>query len=135
MSEENVEAFRRAVQAANRRDVEALLEEVDPEVEWHPGMAAQIGGEATVYRGREGVRKLWRDRYSAFVEIHVEFPEIRDLGDGVLGIGRIRTRGKESGAETESPFAFLVQAKNGKAIWVGTYLDPKEALGAAGLRE
>src|SRR5512134_1265214 len=105
MSEENVEAFRRAVQAANRRDVEALLEEVDPEVEWHPGMAAQIGGEATVYRGREGVRKLWRDLYSAFVEIHVEFPEIRDLGDRVLGIGRISTRGKESGAETESPFA------------------------------
>ena len=30
MSHENVETFKRAVEAANRRDVEALLEELDP---------------------------------------------------------------------------------------------------------
>jgi ketosteroid isomerase-like protein len=135
MSKENVETFKRAVEAANRRDVEALLEELDPEVEWRPGMPALLGGEATMYRGREGVRELWRDLYAAFIEIHVEFPEIRDLGERVVAIGRIRARGKESGAETESPFAYLVQVKNGKAIWVGTYLDPKKALEAAGLRE
>ncbi len=135
MSQENVETFKRAVEAANRRDVEALVEELDPEVEWHPGIAALLGGDATMYRGREGVRELWRDLYAAFVEIHAEFPEIRDLGERILAIGRIRARGKESGAETESPFAYLVQVKNGKAIWVGTYLDPKMALEAAGLRE
>jgi hypothetical protein len=33
MSKENVEALKRAVEAATRRDVEALLEELDPEVE------------------------------------------------------------------------------------------------------
>jgi uncharacterized protein len=135
VSQENVEVFKRAVEAANRRDVESLLEELDPEVEWHPGMPALVGGEATMYRGREGVRELWRDLYAAFVEIHVEFPETRDLGERIVAIGRIRARGKESGAETESPFAYVVEVRDGKAIRVHTYLDHTEALEAAGLRE
>jgi hypothetical protein len=36
MSQENVEAFKRGSDAVNRRDVEALLADVDPAVEWHP---------------------------------------------------------------------------------------------------
>jgi hypothetical protein len=62
MSQENVEAFKRTIEAANRQDVEALLEEVDPEVEWpHPAFHVALGGEATVYRGHEGVRKVFQD--------------------------------------------------------------------------
>jgi hypothetical protein len=34
MSQEDVEAFKRAIEAANRRDVEAFLAELDPDVEW-----------------------------------------------------------------------------------------------------
>jgi hypothetical protein len=34
MPRENVEVFRRAVEAYNRRDVDAFLEEFDPSVEW-----------------------------------------------------------------------------------------------------
>ena len=34
MSQENVETVTRAIDAYNRRDVEAMVEEVDPEVEW-----------------------------------------------------------------------------------------------------
>ncbi len=36
MSEENVETVKRGVDAYNRRDVEALLEVLDPEVECTP---------------------------------------------------------------------------------------------------
>jgi ketosteroid isomerase-like protein len=135
MSQENVEAVKRAAVAGNRRDVEAILEELDPEVEWHPGLPAVLGGEATVYRGHEGVRKLWRDLYEAFAEVQIEYSEIRDLGDRVLAIGRFNARGRESGAEVESPVAYLVEERNGKAIRVRTYLDLREALQAAGLSE
>jgi ketosteroid isomerase-like protein len=133
MSQQNVEAFKRGVSAANRGDIEAGLEEIDPEVEWHA--AIQTLGEATVYRGHEGLRKLYRSFSGVFAEVHYEFSEIRDLGDRVLAVGRMRARGLESGVETESPWAFLVQFKNGKAIWVRAFLDPSEALEAAGLRE
>jgi ketosteroid isomerase-like protein len=133
MSGENVEAFRRALEAFNRRDFDAGLKEIDPEVEWHA--AIQTLGEATVYRGHEGLRDLYRGFSGAFAEIHYEFSEIRDLGDRVLAVGRMRARGTGSGVETESPWAFLVQFKNGKAISVRAFLDPKEALDAAGLEE
>jgi len=135
MSRENVEAFKRATAATNRRNLEAVLEGLHPEVEWHPALEVLLGGEAAVYRGYEGVRELFRDSYEAWTEIHTEFSEIRDLGDRLVAIGRIRTRGKESGVEAESPLGYLVHFKNGKAIRFWGYLDPKEALEAAGLRE
>ena len=128
-----MEAFKRALDAANRRDFEAVLEEIDPEVEWHA--ALQTLGEAGVYRGHEALRELDRSFSGVFAEVHYEFSEIRDLGDRVLAVGRMRGRGLESGVETESPWAFLIQFKNGKAIWVRAFLDPREALEAAGLRE
>jgi ketosteroid isomerase-like protein len=135
MSEENVAAFKRVVDAANRRDVEAALEELDPEVEWHPVIQMLLGGEATMYRGREGVRDVLREADEAWAETHYEFSEIRDLGDRIVAIGRFRARGKESAAEVESPLAYIVQFKNGKAIRMWSYFDPNEALEAAGLRE
>jgi ketosteroid isomerase-like protein len=47
----------------------------------------------------------------------------------------LRGRGKESGAKTETAIAWFAEFKNGKAVRVREYLDPKEALEAAGLRE
>ena len=135
MSEENVEAFKRGVDAFNRRDIDAVLEDLDPEVEWHPLFQVLLGGKATVYRGHEGYREFVRDNDSAFVELHVEYSEVRDLGDRLLAIGYLRARGKESGAETESPVGYVVEFKNGKGVRVREYLDPKEALEAAGLEE
>ena len=135
MSEENVVAFERAVDAFNRRDIEAVLEELDPEVEWHPAFQVLLGGEATVYRGHEGYREFIRDSLEVFPEFQVEYSEVRDLGDRLLAIGYLRARGKESGAETESPVGYVVEFKNGKGVRVREYLDPKEALEAAGLEE
>ena len=66
----------------------------------------------------------------------VEYSEIRDLGNSVLGIGRARVRGKTSRVPIESPFCALVDAgEDGKAIRLRTYLDRNEALEAAGLSE
>jgi ketosteroid isomerase-like protein len=135
MSQENVESFQRAVGAYNRRDVEALLEELDPEVQWHPALEVLLGGDATMHRGHEGVRELLRETDEALGVIHVEFAKIHDLGDRIVAIGRLRTRGKKSGAETDSPVGMVGKFKDGKAIQVRTYLDPREALEAAGLRE
>jgi ketosteroid isomerase-like protein len=130
-----VETFKRGIDAYNRQDVEAMLEESDPEIEWHSAILAGLGGEATVYRGHEGIREGFRDLYEALGETHLEYPEVRDLGDRIVAIGHIRTRGRESGAETESPHATVVDLKDGKTTRIHSYLDPKEALEAAGLSE
>ena len=109
MSQENVEAFKRGLEAGNRGDVEKLLDELDPEVEWHSALHALLGGEQTVFRGHEGVREMIRDLNEAFGEVHIEVSEIRDLDDRLVVIGRTRTRGKASGAETETPLAFVTK--------------------------
>jgi ketosteroid isomerase-like protein len=135
MSRENVEAFKRGTEAYNRRDADALLKELDPDVEWHSALLIPFGGEATVGRGHAGVHEVLREVYEALAEIHLEYSEIRDLGDRIVGIGRIRTRGKQSGAVTEMGFGIVSDMKNGRAIRISTYLDPQEALEAAGLSE
>lgn len=139
MSREDVQSFKRAVEAYNRRDVQAVLDELDPEVEWHPGLwpglPALLGGEAAVGRGHEGARKLLGDVYDAFAELHLELSEVRDLGADVLAIGRLYLQGRESGVEAELPWAYVVEYRNGKALVIHTYLDPEKALEAAGLSE
>lgn len=135
MSQENIETFKRGVEAYNRRDVEALLQELDTEVEWYPALEVLLGGEATVYRGHGGVRELIRGTDEALGEIHVEFSKIRDMGDRIVAIGHLRIRGKESGAETESPVGYVAELKDGKPIRIRTYLNPQEAFEAAGLSE
>ena len=135
MSEENVEAFKRVVAAWNRGDIDAGLEMLDPAVEVHAVAPAALGGESTVYRGHEGVRELFRDVHEAFVEHRIEISEIRDLGERVLAVGQLRMRGTGSGAEVESPIAYVYEFKNGKATRIDDFLNPEEALEAAGLSE
>jgi ketosteroid isomerase-like protein len=125
MSQENIEVLKRFVDAYNRRDVEAMLEDLDPAIEWHSGIVSGLEGETAVYRGHEGYRDGLRDLYEALGETHIEYSEIRDLGDRTLGIGHIRVAGRESRAETESPHAAVADFRNGKAICVRTYLDPQ----------
>jgi ketosteroid isomerase-like protein len=135
MSQENVETFKRVVEAYNRRDVDALLRELDLVVEWYAALEVLLGGEATVYRGHEGVSELIRSTDEVFDEMHAEFPEIRDIEDRIIATGHLRIRGKRSGAESESPVGVVAELKDGKPFRIRTYLDPQEALEAAGLSE
>ena len=133
MSQENVEMFKRAIEAYNRRDIDAFLEALDTEIELHGALQALLESEATVYRGHEGVRQWVRDIDEALADIRLELPEVHDLGDRIVAVGRLSARGTASGAETESPFGCVVEWKNGKATRVVSFLDRKAALEAAGL--
>ncbi len=136
MSQENVAAFIRGIEAFNQRNVEGVLEVMDVEVEWHPVLLdTLLGGDPTVYCGHDGIRELLRVVFDSFSELRFEVTETRDLGERMSAIGSVRGRGRISGAETDSPFAWLVEFRTGKAVWVRSYLDPHEALEAAGLSE
>ena len=135
MSQDNIEAFKRSVEAGSRHDFDAMLEELDPAVEWHPAVGVALAGETMVLRGREEVRKWFQDLFEAFEDLRFEASEFRDLGDEFLAFGRVQAHGTASGVEIDSPLAWLVRAKNGKAIWVRSYIDPREALKAAGVSE
>jgi uncharacterized protein len=136
MSEENAETFRRSDEAFRRGDLDPWLEEfIDPEIEWHSALPGLLTQGRTVYRGHEGVRAMFGELAEVLDEIRPEYSEIQGVGDRVVAIGRLHTRGKKSGAETEVPFALVGDYRNGKTIRVRTYLDPREALEAVGLSE
>ncbi len=135
MSQENIEAYKRGVDAFNRGDLDAISDVLDPEVVMHLSLPAMFGGEATVVRGHDEYRRFYRDLMQSFAEFRIEISEIRDLGERLVTIGRIHARGKGSGAEVESPIAYVVELGNGKTIRLDDYFDPKEALEAAGLSE
>ena len=132
MSQENVETYKRAVEATNRRDLDALVEELDPQVEWH---SALVGLGTAVYRGTEGVRELFRDADETLEGMVFEVSELRDLKDRILALGRLRARGHESGAETDVSFNQVVDFRNGKLTRLRSFFDREDALEAAGLSE
>jgi ketosteroid isomerase-like protein len=86
-------------------------------------------------RGHQSARVARQDLSETFAELHLEISEIRDLDDRIVAIRHMRGRGTNSGAEIESPWAYLVEFNNGKALRVRAFLDPKEALEAVGLSE
>ena len=135
MSQENVEASWRFIDGYNRRDVEAMIAELDPEIEWRSGILIGLGGEAAVFHGFEGIREALRDLYEALGDAHIECSEIRDLGDRIVTLGRFHVRGSESGAQSESPWGAVADFKDGKAIRIRSYFSIEEVLEAAGLSE
>ena|SRR5687767_3961486 len=135
MSKENVEKFRRGMDAYNRRDIDAFLETFDPTAEIHPLDLAMFGQEATVYRGHEGIRQFIRDVDEVLPQIQIEILEVRDLGERLVAGGRVHGRGRASGVEVESPIGWVIEFREGRVIRMTDYPDPKEALEAAGLSE
>jgi ketosteroid isomerase-like protein len=135
MSRENVEVVKRFVDAYNRRDVEAMLEDLGPGIEWHSVILTGLEGETAVYRGHEGFREGLRDLYEALGETTSSTRRSETSATGPSGSAACASVAGRAEPRPSRPHASVVDFKNGKAICIRTYLDPKEALEAAGLEE
>jgi ketosteroid isomerase-like protein len=135
MSQKNVEAFKRVIDANNRGDYDAVLEECDPDIEWHAIFGMMFGGEATVVRGHEAVLEHFRELDEGFAVRDVQWSEFRDIGERVVALGHVRAEGRESGVALDSPWAGVADFRGGKICGFRDYLDHIEALEAAGLSE
>ena len=131
MSEENVEAVRRAAEALNRLDADAILVLVDEKIVFEPLRSGVEGA----FHGHEGIRKYVRDTAQSWSQFEVAYGEIRDLGDRVLATGRVWTRGRGSGVETEVRSAGLFTFREGRIVHYKDFGDAEAALEAAGLSE
>ncbi len=134
MSRENVEAVRAMFAAWNRGDREGLLAPTHPEVEWSSAILRQVEGAETLHKGRAGLRRFW-DEWHALWDLRIEASELRDVGDTVVALGRIRTKSKSSGLEVDRPIGYVFQFEDGRARRIRAYLTPEEALEAARLLE
>ena len=133
MSQENVEAARQLIQAFNRRDLAAMTESFDPEIEWTPGGPAAV--ERAVYRGRDEVLDGFAATWETWEVFHLEEHEARDLGDAVVWLGRAQLRGGASHVELDQEFAVRLLMDGGKMVRINGFGAWEDALEAAGLEE
>jgi len=133
MSQENVEVAKRAIDAFNRRDVDGIVECVNPDVEWFPAMPVTFGGGA--FRGREGIASYVGEVRDTWPEYRVVCEALRDLDDRVLVLSRVEALGVGSGASVGSQLGLIYDFRDGKISRVLSFLDHGAALRAAGLSE
>ena len=132
MSQGRVEAMRAAMAAFNRRDGEAFGAVFAEDAEIVPVRAAVDG---TVYRGPDAgaqycaaVEEIWED-------LRWEIEELREGGDWVLALGRIRGQGRHSGVDVDARAGWVARFRKGEVTNFHTFTDRADALDAVGLSE
>ena len=132
VSRENVETFRRGLEAFNERSLEGMMEALAHNVEFSPALA---GVTDTPYRGEEGVREFLAATDEAFELFHLHSERFEDHGDLVLAVNEVHARGKASGATIRQPLVQIAKFHDGKCVWFRSFRSPQEALEAVGLSQ
>ena len=133
MPEENVELYRRAVEAYNARDIEAFIALCDPSIEGQsvlrrsaaPSTTGTTGCGDSLETSRTNgeMRPAWSPRRTS------------DLGGNVLAFHLLHGRGKQSGAEVAMPFAQVVRWRDGLIVYFKGYANRDDALRDLGVAE
>jgi ketosteroid isomerase-like protein len=137
MSQANVEIVRQVLDAfqegLERGDLGAAFDTamVAADAEWIPGRG--FPGPRS-FRGREGFIEFMRSWTEDFEGWSNQVERLIDAGnDRVVGVFRQSATGKESGVPVEVRLATIYELEGGRIVRMRIYLDPTEALEAAGL--
>jgi ketosteroid isomerase-like protein len=102
-----------------------------PDVEWHSFFA--LGQEGGMYRGHDGTEQYIRDLGDALESSVAEVEDAIGVGDVVVLIGRIRSRGRGSGAETDTPAGWMLKFRDRRLARFRAFREPGRALESLGL--
>ncbi len=133
MSQENVEIVRRANECLERRDWRGLADLTDPDAELH----GTVGGleEGRILRGHRQITQAFdTEDDEVWAEHRIEPQEFIDAGDRVVVLQREYQRSK-SGVELAIETASIIDLHEGRIVRIQGYMNPAEALEAAGLPE
>jgi uncharacterized protein len=133
VSQENLELARRAYEAFNRGDLDAMVADFAPTFEYVPTGAIPGAGEA--YQGPEGWQEFVRWFMGEFENTRAEVRELTDAGDHVLVSLTLQGRGKQSGVEASWDVWHVWTMRDGKFVHGQGFERRDDALEAAGLPE
>ncbi len=126
---ELAELARRGIDAYNRGDIEAVLEQLDEEVEVYTPPELPNAG---TYHGHDGFLRWLAQWSEAWDEFRLELEGIDFVGEDYEVVTvRQFGRGAGSGVEVEMRIAQLYEVHDGKATRLHYYFDRDAALAAA----
>jgi ketosteroid isomerase-like protein len=117
-----VEIVKRSYDAFARGDMDGVLGDMDPDIEWHQAQGLPHGG---YYRGLDEVRRNifdpldaeWWDEFTAVPD------EFLDAGEHVVVLGRYRGKAKQTGRPLDVPFVHVWTLRDEKAVRFRQFLD------------
>ncbi|MCD6016378.1 MAG: SnoaL-like domain [Solirubrobacterales bacterium] len=130
---DNVERYREALDAWNRRDLVWILEQATPDFEFHT--AQLFPGIEPLYEGREGMVEFW----TTFIEepwalFRLVVNELVAAGDDrVLALLTFTGTERDSGEQVSTPYAHLATFRGGEVSRIDAFSDWDEARAAAGV--
>jgi hypothetical protein len=125
MARSKQEVIREALESVSRGDINTLLELSDPEIEWR---SPPQGTLEDVYKGHDGVRRLFEHLFDAWETIDHEPTKLVEVGDEAVVVSHVRAKAKFSGLEIDELWAYVLEVRDGKLYRVAMYTDPEEAL-------
>jgi uncharacterized protein len=123
-SEGSEGVVRRLFDAFAARDVAALLDIVDPEIEFF-GPTATVLNEGRCYRGHDGMRRYLRDAEALWEKLELDPQTLRVVGDHVIAIGRVHAVARD-GLELDTAAAWVWRVEHGRVTWGCAYGDPDQ---------
>jgi ketosteroid isomerase-like protein len=126
----NFEVVERMFAAFAERDLDTLVEMMDPEVEFLP-VTANLTTGGVPYRGHDGIARYFDDVARVWPELRL-FPE--EIRDGarvgvVVVLGRVLARG--GGMILDRPTGWVFQMRDGRIARLRVYGSHEEAIEAA----
>jgi uncharacterized protein len=126
-----IDLVKRSYDAFERGDMDGVLGDMDPEIEWQQAQGLPHGG---TYHGVDEVRRnifdpleeQWWDEFSALPS------EFLDAGGEVVVLGRYVGVAKETGKHLDVPFVHVWTVRGERAVRFRQFLDTAgwvEALG------
>jgi ketosteroid isomerase-like protein len=127
MSEQNVSVVRSSYEAFGRGDFSAVLETMDPEIEWVDQESLPWGG---AHHGHDEFGVHMQSFAANFEEFRIEPREFLDAGDQVVVAGRFAGRGP--GGEFDVGVVYVWELRDGGVVRVESYTDTARVLEALG---
>ena len=117
-----VDLVKRSYVSFTNGDLDSVLRDLHPEIEWHQAQGLPHGG---LHRGIDDVRRnIFEPLDASWWEGFTADPdEFLEAGDQVVVLGRYRGIAKESRKQLDVPFVHIWTVAGGKAVRFRQFLD------------